>query len=134
MSSAIDPDAFVILLRNLIENALKYGAADQTVEVSLTDQALLWVVNGGPAVPEPVLQRLTERFVRGHSEISGSGLGLAITKTIVQGVNARMKLVSPAAGRQEGFDVCVWLPLAQFLLGRQAPLGSFSASRITNEN
>lgn len=110
--SNIDPDAFGILLRNLIENALKYGAPDQPIEVSLTEQAQLRVVNSGPAVPQSVLQHLTERFVRGHSEISGSGLGLAIAKTIVQGVNARMKLVSPATGRQDGFEVCVWLPLA----------------------
>ncbi|WP_339502081.1 HAMP domain-containing sensor histidine kinase [Pseudomonas silesiensis] len=110
--STIDPDAFGILLRNLIENALKYGATDQPIEVSLTEQAQLRVINGGPAVPAPVLQHLTERFVRGHSEISGSGLGLAITKTIVQGVNARMNLVSPATGRRDGFEVCVWLPLA----------------------
>jgi two-component system OmpR family sensor kinase len=115
--SAIDPDAFAILLRNLIENALKYGAADQPVEVSLTDQAMLRVVNGGPAVPEPVLRRLTERFVRGNSETSGSGLGLAIAKTIVQGVNARIRLLSPATGRTEGFEVCVWFALASTVEG-----------------
>jgi len=115
--SSIDPDAFGILMRNLIENALKYGATAQPIEVSLTEQALLRIVNGGPVVPESVLQHLTERFVRGHSEISGSGLGLAIAKTIVQGVNARMKLSSPATGRQEGFEVCVWLPLASAIDG-----------------
>ena len=104
---AIDPDAFGILLRNLIENALKYGAADQPVDVSLTDDALLRVVNGGPAVPAPVLQRLTERFVRGSSEASGSGLGLAIAKTIVHGVKAHMTLASPATGRDDGFEVNV---------------------------
>ena len=104
---AIDPDAFGILLRNLIENALKYGAADQPVEVSLTEQALLRVVNGGPVVPAPVLQRLTERFVRGSSEASGTGLGLAIAKTIAQGVKARMTLASPATGRADGFEVTV---------------------------
>lgn len=108
--SIIDPDAFGILLRNLIENALKYGATDQPVEVSLTEQAQLRIINSGPAVPQPVLKHLTERFVRGHSEISGSGLGLAIAKTIVQGVNARMELFSPATGRQDGFEVCIWLP------------------------
>ncbi|MGU3346026.1 ATP-binding protein [Pseudomonas monsensis] len=105
--SAIDPDAFAILLRNLIENALKYGATDQPVEVSLTDQALLRVVNGGPAVPRAVLHRLTERFVRGNNEASGTGLGLAIAKTIVQGVGAHMTLVSPATGRGDGFEVNV---------------------------
>jgi two-component system OmpR family sensor kinase len=45
--AAIDPDAFGVLLRNLIENALKYGAADQPVEVSLSESALLRVINGG---------------------------------------------------------------------------------------
>ena len=105
--SAIDPDAFGILLRNLIENALKYGTVDQPVEVSLTDQALLQVINGGPAVPEAVLQRLTERFVRGNSEASGSGLGLAIAKTIAIGVKATLTLASPATGRKEGFEVSV---------------------------
>ncbi|QQZ35096.1 ATP-binding protein [Pseudomonas sp. SK2] len=109
--SIIDPDAFGILLRNLIENALKYGATDQPVEVSLTEQAQLRVINSGPTVPKSTLEHLTERFVRGHSEISGSGLGLAIAKTIVQGVNARMKLRSPATGREDGFEVCIWLPL-----------------------
>ncbi|WP_210644499.1 HAMP domain-containing sensor histidine kinase [Pseudomonas sp. Tri1] len=115
--STIDPDAFGILLRNLIENALKYGAADQPIEVSLSDQALLRVVNGGPVVPEPVLQQLTERFVRGQSDVSGSGLGLAIVKTIVQGVNGRIMLASPAKDRQDGFEVGVWLPLASTIEG-----------------
>ncbi|KAA0998991.1 two-component sensor histidine kinase, partial [Pseudonocardia sp. EV170527-09] len=77
------------------------------VDVSLTDDALLRVVNGGPAVPAPVLQRLTERFVRGSSEASGSGLGLAIAKTIVHGVKAHMTLASPATGRDDGFEVNV---------------------------
>lgn len=104
---AIDPDAFGILLRNLIENALKYGATDQPVEVSLTDQALLRVVNGGPAIPEAVLQRLTERFVRGSSEARGTGLGLAIAQAIVQGVKARMTLASPATDREDGFEVSI---------------------------
>ena len=58
-------------------------------------------------VPESVLQQLTERFVRGHSEVSGSGLGLAIAKTIVQGVGATMTLVSPATGREKGLEVRV---------------------------
>lgn len=113
--STIDPDAFGILLRNLIENALKYGATDQPIEVSLTGQALLRIVNGGPSVPKTMLQQLSERFVRGQSNTSGAGLGLAIAKTIVQGVNGRIMLCSPATGRQEGFEACVWLPLASTL-------------------
>ena len=115
--SAIDPDAFGILLRNLMENALKYGAANQPVQVSLNNQALLRVINGGPVVPEPVLQHLTERFVRAQSDVGGSGLGLAIVQAIVLGVNAKMKLISPATGRPDGFEVCIWLPLASAVDG-----------------
>ena len=105
--SAIDPDAFGILLRNVIETALKYGAADQPINVSLTNQALLRVTNGGPTVPESALQQLTDRFVRGNNQASGSGLGLAIAKTIVQGVGASMTLTSPAKGREDGFEVSI---------------------------
>ena len=111
--STIDPDAFAILLRNLIENALKHGAPDQPIEVSLSSQALLKVVNAGSTVPAQVLERLTERFVRGNSEASGSGLGLAIAQTIVRGVKATMSLASPATGKQDGFEVRV-----QFVLVR----------------
>ncbi|MDP9502310.1 ATP-binding protein [Pseudomonas protegens] len=109
--AAIDPDAFGILLRNLIENALKYGDPAQPVDVSLSADGCLRVINGGPLVPADVLQRLTERFVRGNSETSGSGLGLAIAQSIVHGVGGQLHLASPASGRGEGFEVRVHFPL-----------------------
>ena len=46
--SDIDPDAFAILCRNLIENALKHGAAGTPVEVRLDSVGTFRVVNGGP--------------------------------------------------------------------------------------
>ncbi|AZE22785.1 Sensor protein basS/pmrB [Pseudomonas chlororaphis subsp. aureofaciens] len=109
--AAIDPDAFGILLRNLIENALKYGDPLQPVDVSLGADGCLRVVNGGPVVSPPVLQRLTERFVRGNSEASGSGLGLAIAQSIVHGVGGELHLASPASGRCDGFEVRVQFPV-----------------------
>ncbi len=109
--SSIDADAFGILLRNLIENALKYGDAEQPIEVSLSEQALLTVVNAGPPVPEAMQQHLTERFVRGSNQAGGSGLGLAIASAIVQGVAASMTLLSPVPGRVDGFQVNVQFAL-----------------------
>lgn len=105
--AAIDPDAFAILARNLIENALKHGPADQAVEVSLSREGCLRVVNGGPAVPDAVLSRLTERFVRGETAAGGSGLGLAIVAAIACGTGARLSLASPAPGRRDGFAATV---------------------------
>lgn len=103
----IDADAFAILLRNLIENALKHGAEDQPVQVSLSADGLLRVVNGGAVVPAPLLAQLTERFVRGDSQAQGSGLGLAIVAAIARGVGARLTLASPASGMPDGFEANV---------------------------
>lgn len=103
----IDPDAFAILLRNLIENAMKHGASGQAIEVSLSSTALLRVVNPGPVVPPALLAQLSGRFVRGNSQAEGSGLGLAITQTIAQGVGASLQFASPAPGKPDGFAVSV---------------------------
>ncbi|MGV8892043.1 MAG: ATP-binding protein [Burkholderiaceae bacterium] len=111
--STIDPDAFAILLRNLIENALKHGAPGAAIDVSLSGTALLTVVNAGPVVPVPVLARLTGRFMRGDSQADGSGLGLAIATTIASGVGATLTLASPATSKNDGFEARV-----QFMLAR----------------
>jgi two-component system, OmpR family, sensor kinase len=108
----IDPDAFAILLRNLIENALKHGASDQPVAVSLSASGLLRISNAGPLVPAAVLAQLSGRFVRGNSQAEGSGLGLAIATTIARGVGARLSLASPAPEQADGFAVSVQFVLA----------------------
>lgn len=108
----IDADAFAILARNLVENALKHGDADQPVAVSLSREGLLCVVNAGPVVPAPVLARLSERFVRGDTQAGGSGLGLAIASAIARGVSATLTLASPARGRNDGFEASVQFALA----------------------
>lgn len=110
--SLIDPDAFAILTRNLIENALKHGARGCAVEVSLSAQARLTVINAGVVVPAADLTQLTHRFVRGGSQAEGFGLGLAIASTIAHGVGAELTLMSPATGRTEGFEVAVQFILA----------------------
>lgn len=108
----IDADAFAILARNLIENALKHGAADQPVAVNLSRDGRLSVVNAGPVVPAPVLARLAERFVRGDTRAGGSGLGLAIVAAIARGTGATLALGSPAPGRNDGFEATVQFTVA----------------------
>ena len=110
--SGIDADAFAILLRNLLENALKHGAAGQPVQVFLNTDLLLRISNAGSVVPAALLEQLTERFVRGSSQAQGSGLGLAIAAAIAEGVGTRLQLASPAPGRPDGFEVTVQLPRA----------------------
>jgi two-component system OmpR family sensor kinase len=105
--ASIDADAFAILLRNLLENAVKHGDPTQAVKISLSADARLCISNAGPVVPAPVLAQLTGRFVRGASEVEGSGLGLAIAEAIAHGAGATLQLLSPATGRTDGFQVNV---------------------------
>jgi two-component system OmpR family sensor kinase len=63
--SRMDPDAFAILMRNLIENALKHGPAGSPVAITLTVEGAISVAKGGPVVVPDVLARLTGRFERG---------------------------------------------------------------------
>ena len=108
--SMIDIDAFAILARNLIENALKHGEPSHPVVITLTAEAFLSVANRGAVVERDALERLTNRFERGNSEAEGSGLGLAIAATIATGVGSRLDLLSPVPGCGDGFEARVQLP------------------------
>lgn len=102
--SKIDPDAFAILARNLIENALKHGTRDAPVQVSLSPDGALTVINAGPLVPPEKLAHLLRPFERGQTDAEGTGLGLAIAKAIASGAGGELTLTSPAEGLSGGFE------------------------------
>ncbi|MGO4998786.1 sensor histidine kinase [Oceanisphaera sp. W20_SRM_FM3] len=112
----MDMDALGILLRNLVENAYKYGAPEGTINVSLSSAGVLSVSNAGAVLSADVLSGLTGRFVRGADEQplakQGVGLGLAIVQAIALGAGGQLTLHSPAVGKTDGFEVRVQLPLA----------------------
>ena len=108
---ALDPDAFAILARNLLDNALKHGSAEQPVEVSLSPAGVLRIVNAGDIIPAGELAQLRRRFVRSKTTARGAGLGLAIADAVVTGVGASMELCSPASGRADGFEVRITFPV-----------------------
>lgn len=108
--SKIDPDAFAIVVRNLLENALRHGEPNSPIEVTLETNGILKVVNAGPVVPPDVLAGLTQRFSRGYTRAQGSGLGLAIVQTIVAGINGKLCIHSPATEHDDGFEVVLYPP------------------------
>ncbi|WP_170295282.1 histidine kinase dimerization/phospho-acceptor domain-containing protein [Paracoccus aestuariivivens] len=97
---AMDIDAFAVLARNLIENALVHGTSPATVRLSASS---LVVENSGPPVAPEALAKLTRRFERAGSQNLGSGLGLAIVETIARNADAALHLTSPAPGKLDGF-------------------------------
>ena len=89
------------LLRNLIDNALKYGDPDEPVKVTVetsAKQVTLAVEDGGAGIPAEHLPHLTRRFYRtdpGRSRAAGgTGLGLAIVKHIVERHQGRLDIAS----------------------------------------
>lgn len=102
-----DPQALRSAARNLVDNAIKYGA--RTVRVQALREAggrLLRVDDDGPGIPPAQRERVFDRFQRGESaqaeSTQGSGLGLAIVR---------------AAARQQGAEVTL----------EDAPLGGLRA-------
>ncbi|WP_128002529.1 ATP-binding protein [Piscinibacter defluvii] len=82
------PDALRILLRNLLDNAIKYtpegGVVDVEVHVG-SGGTLLTIDDTGPGIPEADRQRVLDRFYRiAGAAATGSGLGLAIVKSIAE--------------------------------------------------
>lgn len=77
-------------LRNLVDNAIKYGPADSTVEVAIasdTGSATISVEirDRGPGIPDTEKKKVFERFHRaGRTDDAGSGLGLAIVRRVAE--------------------------------------------------
>ncbi len=95
-------DMLGILLRNLVDNAIRYTPRGGKVSVSLvTDQgrARLEVTDSGPGIPEQERQRVFDRFYRIlGNEAAGSGLGLSIVKRIADYHGASLSLADGERG------------------------------------
>jgi two-component system OmpR family sensor kinase len=109
--SDIDPDAFGILCRNLVENALRHGTQNAPVDVTLTAYGLLIVANDGPVLRRDALDRLTARFERAGAGADGSGLGLAIVATIAERIGRPLILESPRPDASSGFQASIQVPM-----------------------
>jgi two-component system, OmpR family, sensor kinase len=109
--SDLDPDAFGILCRNLVENALRHGSDAAPVDVTMTPDGQLIVANDGPVLQPETLDRLTARFERAGAIADGSGLGLAIVAAIADRIESPLVLRSPRPGASSGFEASVRLPV-----------------------
>jgi two-component system, OmpR family, phosphate regulon sensor histidine kinase PhoR len=106
-----DRDELIRALENLVENALKYGAAGKRVDITLargqtrsaTSEARVMVRDYGPGIAPEHLPRLTERFYRVDVADSraqgGTGLGLALVKHVLNRHGGHLTIESiPGAG------------------------------------
>jgi two-component system sensor histidine kinase QseC len=104
--------ALSILIRNLVDNAIRYTPKNGLVKVYtevIDDQVLLRVADSGPGIPAELRERVFERFFRVlGTKTPGSGLGLAIVQQIVKLHGATIALLVPVWGY--GLEVRVTFP------------------------
>jgi PAS domain S-box-containing protein len=107
-----DPPRLESILRNLIENAVKYGgeAARIKVEASRDDEDFLFrVMDDGPGIPESERQHIFESFYRVDDSLarltSGAGLGLAICQGLVRAHGGKIWAEPQAVGACIAFTI-----------------------------
>ncbi len=109
-----DAVLLAVLLRNLLDNAVRYASAGGEVEVAVRREAggvSLSVADSGPGIPAAERERVFDRFHRvlGTGE-EGSGLGLSIVRRIADLHRAAVSLADGPNGR--GLKVEVRFPAA----------------------
>ena len=90
------PEALRILVRNLLDNAIKYTPSGGKVDVEVqreADALIVSVQDSGPGIAPADLERVLDRFYRvAGTRSTGSGLGLAIVKSIAELHGAQLVL------------------------------------------
>ena len=101
-------DMLRVLLRNLLDNALRYTPAGGKVTVQVTPAGLT-VSDNGPGIPAPLRADAMRRFHRlAGQEIEGSGLGLSIVARIADLHHAALSL----SDNQPGLRASLTFPVA----------------------
>ncbi len=110
----VDEKKFVILMKNLIENAIKYNKKEGSVTVESTlknSKSYISVIDTGIGIPKESLPLIFERFYRVDKSrsrnVGGTGLGLSIVKHIAEAHNGKVQVESKLG---EGSKFTVILP------------------------
>jgi signal transduction histidine kinase len=98
-------------VRNLIENAIKYGVSADVQIVADTRQVEIVVADQGPGIPEDRLADVFDPFTRletsRNRDTGGVGLGLALAHAIIADAGGSIRLQNRAGG---GLDATILLP------------------------
>ena len=109
------PKALNRALSNLIDNALKYGASEISLCVSLgVGEINIDVCDNGPGIPENETERLKRPFTRlenARTNAGGTGLGLAIVERVARAHDGRLELLPNPDG---GLIARITLPVKKF--------------------
>lgn len=110
----VDPPRITAVLRNLIENAVKYSQETSPIWVTAVSEPaanrlVVRVIDDGPGIPAEHSQQVFASFFRVESglaqQTTGAGLGLAISRGFVQAHGGSIWLESPGKGACVAFSI-----------------------------
>jgi two-component system sensor histidine kinase QseC len=103
--------ALQIMIRNLIDNAIRYTPAHGSVRIATQEDpqvVKLLIEDSGPGIPSEQMSQIFQRFKRGENvDEQGSGPGLSIVQRIVKLHHGRIKMEN--IGADSGLRVTVQL-------------------------
>ncbi|MEE4451792.1 sensor histidine kinase [Novosphingobium resinovorum] len=105
-------------LRNLVDNALRYGQVARVTLHREDGRAVIRIEDDGPGIPDGEIEAMMDPFTRGdpsrNKATGGAGLGLALARAIADQHGGALVLTNrlTPAGAVEGLTVRLELPLA----------------------
>jgi signal transduction histidine kinase len=101
----VDRSALRQVLLNLLDNAVRYGPAGQTVTITTASTADTWtleVVDEGPGVPADERERIFAPYYRMKRDaggaVGGTGIGLAVVRQLVEQHHGEVRVANGARG------------------------------------
>lgn len=102
-----DRELVALVIRQLIDNSIKYAGPDSPIEISArerSDSVVITIADRGPGIPEQDQARIFERFYRGpasSTRVPGTGMGLAIAREIVEAHGGTIAVRNRTGGGSE---------------------------------
>ncbi|RUO24492.1 hypothetical protein CWE09_11600 [Aliidiomarina minuta] len=109
----VDEERFHQIMNNLLSNALKFSAADSSIDINvvgLPGFVRVMVTDHGLGIPDDFKDKIFKRFQQARASdtraTNGTGLGLAITKELIEAMGGQIDFVStPGKGSCFYFDL-----------------------------
>ena len=112
-SISLDKDAFIQIIINLVDNAIKYANTASRKQVDIrfeqisSEEVSVSVRDYGPGIEKTHIKRIFDLFYRSGDEmtreVKGTGIGLALVKELVTGMSAKIK----AKNKQQGVEFVI---------------------------
>ncbi|GMV07152.1 MAG: hypothetical protein AMXMBFR53_34270 [Gemmatimonadota bacterium] len=135
LGAAADPGLLRQVLLNLLDNAVKYGPAGQSVVLGGAAAAggtvCLWVADEGPGIPPRDRSRIFDPYVRlaqhRESAVAGSGIGLSVVRQVVDSLQGSVHVEDATGG---GARFVITLPAATAPAPIRAPASPRAPSAV----